>query len=91
MPCHPPRYATISLPFPKTHAQEVILKRMQESGANLGKVEPFGSRMFDGTRNQISWLLTFVRRFQFSDRARAFDQSHKEGLRTEKKRADAGP
>jgi hypothetical protein len=62
MPCHPPRYATISVPLFKTDAQEVIVRCTPRPQANLTSAQGFGSRMFGLARGQIGRLLTFVRR-----------------------------
>jgi hypothetical protein len=72
MPCHPPRYATISVPFCKTDAQEVIVECAPKPRTNLTRVQGPGSRMSGLARNQIGRLLTFVRRIQASYKALVF-------------------
>jgi hypothetical protein len=69
MPCHPPRYAIISVPLCKTDAQEVIVECAPKPRANLTSVQGPGSTMFGLARNQVARLLTFVRRIQASSRA----------------------
>jgi hypothetical protein len=64
MPCHLPRYATISVPFCEAHAQEAIAICAQKSRSNLAKSQRFGTRIVGLTKNQIGRLVAFVRRLQ---------------------------
>jgi hypothetical protein len=67
MPCHPPRYATISVPFCKAYPQEVIAICALKSGSNLEKSRGVGTRVVVLTKNQIGRLLAFVRRLKASN------------------------